>query len=57
MLFLLQANLSVGDLVKCCIKKITYFGIFVEVNEWFVSLPTHNMVTSRVFRYYGATFA
>ncbi|XP_022881250.1 uncharacterized protein LOC111398532 isoform X1 [Olea europaea var. sylvestris] len=27
----LMANLSVGDLVKCCIKKITYFGIFVEV--------------------------
>ncbi|CAA3025320.1 uncharacterized protein LOC111398532 isoform X1 [Olea europaea subsp. europaea] len=27
----LMANLSVGDLVKCCVKKITYFGIFVEV--------------------------
>lgn len=26
-----MANLSVGDVVKCCIKKITYFGIFVEV--------------------------
>ncbi|KAL2453610.1 Nucleic acid-binding [Abeliophyllum distichum] len=25
------AKLSVGDVVKCCIKKITYFGIFVEV--------------------------
>lgn len=31
MLLLLQAKLSVGDVVKCCIKKITYFGIFVEV--------------------------
>jgi hypothetical protein len=29
--FLLQAKLQVGDVVKCCIKKITYFGIFVEV--------------------------
>ena len=28
---ILQAKLSVGDVVKCCIKKITYFGIFVEV--------------------------
>lgn len=27
----LMAKLSVGDVVKCCIKKITYFGIFVEV--------------------------
>ncbi|XP_057804190.1 uncharacterized protein LOC131019617 isoform X2 [Salvia miltiorrhiza] len=27
----LMARLSVGDVVKCCIKKITYFGIFVEV--------------------------
>ncbi|KAG8374907.1 hypothetical protein BUALT_Bualt10G0044400 [Buddleja alternifolia] len=27
----LMAQLSVGDVVKCCIKKITYFGIFVEV--------------------------
>ncbi|KAL0393516.1 UNVERIFIED_CONTAM: hypothetical protein Slati_4317800 [Sesamum latifolium] len=27
----LMARLSVGDLVKCCIKKITYFGVFVEV--------------------------
>ncbi|OWM72016.1 uncharacterized protein LOC116188165 [Punica granatum] len=26
-----MANLRVGDVVKCCIKKITYFGIFVEV--------------------------
>ncbi|CAL5429862.1 unnamed protein product [Camellia sinensis] len=26
-----MAKLSVGDVVKCCIKKITYFGIFVEV--------------------------
>ncbi|KAI3468763.1 hypothetical protein Pfo_025426 [Paulownia fortunei] len=24
-------RLSVGDVVKCCIKKITYFGVFVEV--------------------------
>lgn len=28
---LVQAKLSVGDIVKCCIKKITYYGIFVEV--------------------------
>lgn len=28
-----QAKLQVGDVVKCCIKKITYFGIFVEVTE------------------------
>ncbi|KAL4592885.1 hypothetical protein LXL04_005892 [Taraxacum kok-saghyz] len=27
----LMAKLSVGDVVKCCIKKITYYGIFVEV--------------------------
>lgn len=27
----LMAKLRVGDVVKCCIKKITYFGIFVEV--------------------------
>lgn len=27
----LMAKLSVGDVVKCTIKKITYFGIFVEV--------------------------
>ncbi|XP_056689957.1 uncharacterized protein [Spinacia oleracea] len=27
----LMAKLSLGDVVKCCIKKITYFGIFVEV--------------------------
>ncbi|KAL6986212.1 hypothetical protein U1Q18_019580 [Sarracenia purpurea var. burkii] len=27
----LMAKLSIGDVVKCCIKKITYFGIFVEV--------------------------
>ncbi|CAL8157177.1 unnamed protein product [Prunus armeniaca] len=27
----LMAKLQVGDVVKCCIKKITYFGIFVEV--------------------------
>ncbi|XP_028082091.1 uncharacterized protein LOC114283475 isoform X5 [Camellia sinensis] len=26
-----MAKLSVGDVVKCCIKKITYFGIFVEI--------------------------
>ncbi|KAK8478747.1 hypothetical protein V6N13_096177 [Hibiscus sabdariffa] len=26
-----MAKLGVGDVVKCCIKKITYFGIFVEV--------------------------
>ncbi|XP_051151312.1 uncharacterized protein LOC127265531 [Andrographis paniculata] len=29
----LMAKLGVGDVVKCCIKKITYFGIFVEVEE------------------------
>ncbi|XP_024031486.1 uncharacterized protein LOC21407060 [Morus notabilis] len=28
----LMAKLQVGDVVKCCIKKITYFGIFVEVD-------------------------
>ncbi|KAL7160163.1 hypothetical protein ABFS83_01G075800 [Erythranthe nasuta] len=27
----LMARLSVGDIVKCCITKITYFGVFVEV--------------------------
>ncbi|KAL7123082.1 hypothetical protein ACP275_01G083800 [Erythranthe tilingii] len=27
----LMAQLSVGDIVKCCITKITYFGVFVEV--------------------------
>uniref|UniRef100_A0A2C9WA83 S1 motif domain-containing protein n=1 Tax=Manihot esculenta TaxID=3983 RepID=A0A2C9WA83_MANES len=27
----LMATLQIGDVVKCCIKKITYFGIFVEV--------------------------
>ncbi|XXG88028.1 hypothetical protein AAC387_Pa12g0300 [Persea americana] len=27
----LMARLSIGDVVKCTIKKITYFGIFVEV--------------------------
>ncbi|KAK6158167.1 hypothetical protein DH2020_005481 [Rehmannia glutinosa] len=27
----LMARLTVGDVVKCCIKKITYFGVFVEV--------------------------
>ncbi|XP_052210581.1 uncharacterized protein LOC127813581 isoform X2 [Diospyros lotus] len=27
----LMAKLSIGDIVKCKIKKITYFGIFVEV--------------------------
>lgn len=32
-----QAKLQVGDVVKCCIKKITYFGIFVEVSEIFMS--------------------
>ncbi|XP_020599167.1 uncharacterized protein LOC110038617 [Phalaenopsis equestris] len=28
---MLMARLNVGDIVKCCVKKITYFGIFVEV--------------------------
>ncbi|XP_019237200.1 PREDICTED: uncharacterized protein LOC109217416 [Nicotiana attenuata] len=28
---ILMAKLQVGDVVKCCIQKITYFGIFVEV--------------------------
>ncbi|KAL7597217.1 hypothetical protein Lser_V15G27669 [Lactuca serriola] len=28
----LMAKLSVGDIVKCFIKKITYYGIFVEVD-------------------------
>lgn len=27
----LMAKLRIGDIVKCCIKKITYFGVFVEV--------------------------
>lgn len=27
----LMAKLRIGDVVKCCIKKITYFGVFVEV--------------------------
>lgn len=30
-----QAKLQVGDVVKGCITKITYFGIFVEVIERF----------------------
>ncbi|KAJ0963812.1 hypothetical protein J5N97_028934 [Dioscorea zingiberensis] len=29
----LMAKLSVGDIVKCSVKRITYFGIFVEVDE------------------------
>ncbi|EFH66205.1 predicted protein [Arabidopsis lyrata subsp. lyrata] len=29
----LMAKLRVGDVVKCCIKKITYFGIFCEIVE------------------------
>ncbi|KAJ4956334.1 hypothetical protein NE237_013117 [Protea cynaroides] len=28
----LMTQLNVGDVVKCCITKITYFGIFVEVD-------------------------
>ncbi|KAK1267618.1 hypothetical protein QJS04_geneDACA000464 [Acorus gramineus] len=27
----LMSRLSIGDVVKCCVTKITYFGIFVEV--------------------------
>ncbi|XP_074333262.1 uncharacterized protein LOC141671069 isoform X2 [Apium graveolens] len=27
----LMARLSIGEVVKCCITKMTYFGIFVEV--------------------------
>ncbi|XP_008437231.1 uncharacterized protein LOC103482723 [Cucumis melo] len=27
----LMTTLQVGDVVKCCIKKIAYFGIFVEI--------------------------
>ncbi|KAI3727605.1 hypothetical protein L6452_16223 [Arctium lappa] len=27
----LMAKLKVGDIVTCCIKKISYFGIFVEI--------------------------
>ncbi|MED6216658.1 hypothetical protein PIB30_009544 [Stylosanthes scabra] len=27
----LMARLHVGDIVKCCVQKITYFGIFVEL--------------------------
>ncbi|GKA17221.1 reverse transcriptase domain-containing protein [Tanacetum coccineum] len=27
----LMAKLSVGDVINCCVKKITYYGIFVEV--------------------------
>lgn len=34
----MEAKLSVGDVVKCSIKKITYFGIFVEV---ILSLPLY----------------
>ncbi|GAV89912.1 S1 domain-containing protein, partial [Cephalotus follicularis] len=29
----LMAKLQIGDVVKCCIKKITYFGIFVVVED------------------------
>ncbi|CAN8305482.1 unnamed protein product [Cochlearia groenlandica] len=29
----LMAKLRVGDVVKCCIKKITYFGIFCELES------------------------
>ncbi|XP_057750916.1 uncharacterized protein LOC130969276 [Arachis stenosperma] len=31
----LMARLQVGDIVKCCIQKITYFGIFVELEGEF----------------------
>lgn len=33
-----QARLSIGDVVKCRIKKITFFGIFVEVYIYFSEL-------------------
>lgn len=33
----LMAKLRVGDVVKCCIKKITYFGIFCEVCSTFLA--------------------
>ncbi|XP_039125367.1 uncharacterized protein LOC120261506 isoform X2 [Dioscorea cayenensis subsp. rotundata] len=29
----LMAKLGVGDIVKCSVKRITYFGIFVDVEE------------------------
>lgn len=31
----MQAKLNIGDVVKCFVKKITYFGIFVEVEQGF----------------------
>ncbi|CAL5375084.1 unnamed protein product [Camellia sinensis] len=31
-----MAKLSVGDVMNCCIKRITYYGIFVEI----ISLST-----------------
>lgn len=33
--FLWQARLQVGDIVKCRVQKIAYFGIFVEVYQPF----------------------
>ncbi|KAL2466570.1 S1 motif domain-containing protein [Abeliophyllum distichum] len=38
----LMAKLSVGDVVKCCIKKITYFGIFVEDEPVVTPFVPHN---------------
>lgn len=31
LLYIVQARLSVGDIVECTIKRFVYFGIFVEV--------------------------
>ncbi|KAJ9173576.1 hypothetical protein P3X46_016696 [Hevea brasiliensis] len=35
----LMAKLQIGDVVKCCIKKIAYFGIFVELNNFVEGVP------------------
>ncbi|XP_031502406.1 uncharacterized protein LOC116265722 isoform X1 [Nymphaea colorata] len=40
----LMAKLNIGDIVKCCITKITYFGIFVEV-EGVPALIHHSEVS------------
>lgn len=35
--------------MKCCIKKITYFGIFVEVRSWVKLVFSPFLSTSRYY--------
>ncbi|GKC44651.1 hypothetical protein Tco_1062373, partial [Tanacetum coccineum] len=43
----LMAKLSVGDVVNCCVKKITYYGIFVEVfKAWSKKVNNHDIILS-----------